>query len=96
MDNLDTHSAASLYETFPPEEAKRLRDRLEIHYTPKHGSRLNMAEIELNVINNHGLSARIPGIGQMREETAAWNERRSKEGRVKSTGVLPPLMPELG
>jgi hypothetical protein len=95
MDNPNTHSAAFLYETFPPEEAKRLRDRLEIHYTPKHGSRLNMAEIELNVINNHGLSARIPAIGQMREETKAWNERRNKEGRVKSTGVLPPPMPVL-
>jgi transposase len=55
MDNLNTHSVASLYETFPAEEAKRLRDKLEIHYTPKHGSWLNMAEIELNVINNHGL-----------------------------------------
>jgi transposase len=61
----------SLYETFQPEEAKRIKDRLEIHYTPKHGSRLNMAETGLNVINNHGLSERIPTIGQMREETAA-------------------------
>jgi transposase len=79
MDNLNTHTAASLYETFPAEEAARLRDKLEIHYTPKHGSRLNMAEIELNVINNHGLSRRIPAIGQMREEAAAWNRRRNKE-----------------
>jgi transposase len=79
MDNLNTHSIASLYETFPAEEAKRLRDKLEIHYTPKHGSWLNMAEIELNVINNHGLSPRIPDIEQMREETAAWNRRRNKE-----------------
>jgi transposase len=71
MDNLNTHTAASLYETFPAEEAARLRDKLEIHYTPKHGSRLNMAEIELNVINNHGLSQRIPAIEQMKEETAA-------------------------
>jgi transposase len=89
MDNLNTHSAASLYETFPPEEAKRLRDKLEIHYPPKHGSWLNMAETGLNVINNHGLS------GQMREETEARNERRNKEERVKSTGVLPPLTPVL-
>jgi hypothetical protein len=79
MDNLNTHTVASLYETFPAEEARRLRDKLEIHYTPKHGSRLNMAEIELNVINNHGLSQRIPAIGQMREEAAAWNRRRNKE-----------------
>jgi transposase len=60
MDNLNTHSIASLYETFPAEEAKRLWDKLEIRYTPKHGSWLNMAEIELNVINNRGLSERIP------------------------------------
>jgi transposase len=79
MDNLNTHNIASLYETFPAEEAKRLRDKLEIHYTPKHGSWLNMAEIELNVINNHGLSERIPTIEQMREEAAAWNRRRNKE-----------------
>jgi hypothetical protein len=49
MDNLNTHAIGSLYETFPPEEAKRLRNKLEIHYTPKHGSWLNMAEIEINV-----------------------------------------------
>jgi transposase len=73
MDNLNTHSAASLYERYPAEEAKRLRDKPGIHYTPKHGSWLNMAEIELNVINDHGLSERIPDIGQMREEAAAWN-----------------------
>jgi transposase len=79
MDNLNTHSIASLYETFPAEEARRLRDKLEIHYTPKHGSWLNMAEIELNVINNHGLSQRIPTIGQMRKEAKAWNRRRNKK-----------------
>jgi transposase len=81
MDNLNTHSIASLYETYPAEEARRLRDKLEIHYTPKHGSWLNMAEIELNVINNHGLSKRIPSIEQMRKEAAAWNRRRNKEAR---------------
>jgi transposase len=78
MDNLNTHTPASLYETFPPEEAKRIRDKLEIHYTPKHGSWLNMAEIELNVINNHGLSKRIPDIQHMRQETEAWNRERNK------------------
>jgi hypothetical protein len=55
MDNLNTHSATSLYERYPAEEGKRLRDKREIHYPPKHGSWLNMAEIELKVINNHGL-----------------------------------------
>jgi transposase len=79
MDNLNTHAIASLYKTFPPEEANRIRNRLEIHFTPKHGSWLNMAEIELSVINNHGLSDRIPTIEQMRTETAAWNVRRNKD-----------------
>ena len=79
MDNLNTHNAASLYERFRPEEAKRIKDKLEIHYTPKHGSWLNMAEVELNVINNQGLSARIPTIERMRKETGAWNRRRNRE-----------------
>ena len=79
MDNLNTHNSASLYETFTPEEANRISNRLEIHYTPKHGSWLNMAEIELSVINNHGLSDRIPTIEQMKKETAAWNLRRNKD-----------------
>ena len=60
MDNLNTHSIGSLYKAFPPEEAKQYRERLEIHYTPKHGSWLNMAEIEINVLVNHGLNKRIP------------------------------------
>jgi hypothetical protein len=79
MDNLNTHSIASQYETFPAEGARRLREKLEIHYTPKHGSWLNMAEIELNVINNQGLSKRNPSIEQIREDTAAWNRRRNKD-----------------
>ncbi|MDR2632504.1 MAG: transposase [Treponema sp.] len=62
--------------------------------TPKQGSRLNMAETGLNVINNHGLSARIPTIEQMREGTEAWNERHNKEA-CKINGVLPALMPAL-
>jgi transposase len=79
MDNLNTHSITSLYETFPPDDAKRIKDHLQIHYTPKHDSWLNMAEIELNVINNHGLSPRIPTIERIREETAAWNRMRNKK-----------------
>jgi transposase len=79
MDNLNTHTPASLYESFAPEEAKRIRDRLEIHHTPKHGSWLNMAEIELSVLNNHGLSARIPTIEQMRQEVSAWNQIRNEK-----------------
>jgi transposase len=79
MDNLNTHSPASLYEAFEPSEAKRIWDRLEIHYTPKHGSWLNMAEIELSVLNHHGLSERIPSIERMRAEVSAWQNRRNKQ-----------------
>ena len=79
MDNLNTHTIGSLYETFPPDEAKRLRNKLEIHYTPKHGSWLNMAEIEINILVNHGLSKRVPTMEQMEKETMAWTKRRNKE-----------------
>jgi hypothetical protein len=79
MDNLNTHDTASLYESFPPEEAKRIKDKLEFHYMPKHGSWLNMAEIELSVINNQGLRQHISTIEQMRKETEAWNRRRNRE-----------------
>jgi transposase len=81
MDNLNTHTVGSLYETFSPEEARRLRDKLEIHYTPKHGSWLNMAEIEINVLVNHGLSERIPTIQQMKKETEAWNVARNETAK---------------
>jgi transposase len=79
MDNLNTHSPASLYEAFEPAEAKRIWDRLEIHHTPKHGSWLNMAEIELSVLNHHGLSERIASIEKMRSEISAWQKRRNKQ-----------------
>jgi len=78
MDNLNIHTKGSLYEAFPPDEAKRYCDRLEIHYTPKHGSWLNMAEIEINVLVNHGLSKRVPTIKQMKKEVAAWSKSRNK------------------
>jgi hypothetical protein len=77
MDNLNTHTIGSLYKAFPPEEARQLREKLEIHYTPKHGSWLNMAEIEINVLVNHGLSKRIPTIQQMKKEVSAWNKSRN-------------------
>jgi hypothetical protein len=77
MDNLNTHSAASLYEAFEPEEARRLASRLEIHYTPKHGSWLNIAEIELSALNGQCLNRRIPDIELMRTETAAWERDRN-------------------
>jgi len=68
MDNLNTHDVASLYETFAPEEALRLANRLEVHYTPKHGSWLNIAEIELSALNSQCLNRRIPDIETMRNQ----------------------------
>jgi hypothetical protein len=83
MDNLNTHSIASLYEAFPPEHAQRLAQRLEIHHTPKHGSWLNIAEIELSVLKRQCLAERIPTMEQMRKEVIAWNRaRNTKQTRV--------------
>lgn len=81
MDNLNTHSIASLYEAFPPAEALRLAQRLEIHHTPKHGSWLNIAEIELSVLKRQCLAERIPEIEHMRGEITAWNEARNSKQR---------------
>jgi len=77
MDQLNTHSPASLYEAFPPEEAKRLADRLEIHHTPKHGSWLNQAEIELSVLARQCLSRRIAHQDTLKRQIAGWEERRN-------------------
>ena len=77
MDNLNTHSPSSLYEAFCPWEARRILERLEIHYTPKHGSWLNMAEIELSVLGRQCLSRRIPDQPKLRREVAAWEETRN-------------------
>ena len=79
MDNLNTHKAASLYEAFAPAEARRLLDKLEIHHTPKHGSWLNMAEIELSVLARQCLDRRIPSEAELARLTAAWERRRNKE-----------------
>ena len=81
MDNLNTHGAASLYETFEPEEARSLARRLEINYTPKHGSWLNIAEIELSALNSQCLDRRIPDINLMKTEVAAW--QRDRNNRAK-------------
>lgn len=84
MDNLATHSAAALYETFPPEEAKRLWDRIEFVYTPKHGSWLNMAEIELSVLNKQCLNRRIENVSEIKTEILAWqNHRNNKNAKIK-------------
>jgi hypothetical protein len=78
MDNLNTHEIASLYKFFPPDEAFRLSQRLEIHYTPKHGSWLNIAEIELSALSIQCLaSRRIPTITQLNEELSAWHTNRN-------------------
>jgi hypothetical protein len=76
-DNLNTHKMASLYETFDSQEARRLARRLEIHYTPKHGSWLNIAEIELSVFTRQCLKRRIPEIGLLRDEAKAWYKKRN-------------------
>ena len=76
MDNLNTHTPASLYEAFAPEQAKALWDRFEFVYTPKHGSWLNMAEIELNVLIAQCLNRRIDNIDTLRSEVAAWQAHR--------------------
>jgi len=77
MDNLNTHSGASLYETFPPDEARRLLDRLEIHYTPKHGSWLNIAEIELRVLSGQCLNRRISDKQTLKKEVTHWQKDRN-------------------
>jgi transposase len=83
MDNLNTHTKASLYEAFPPEEAKRIADKLEIHYTPKHGSWLNMAEIELSHLSRQCLNRRIESKEKLRDEVTAWmNERNQKQTKM--------------
>jgi DDE superfamily endonuclease len=80
MDNLNTHTPASLYEAFDPTEAKRLANKLEIRYTPKHGSWLNMAEIELSVLSRQCLDRRVPNFEALEAEVAAWQERRDEMG----------------
>ncbi len=77
MDNLNTHAVSSLYKAFPAKEARRIAKKLEIHYTPKHGSWLNIAEIELNVMTRQCLSRRIEGMELLRKELAAWESDRN-------------------
>jgi hypothetical protein len=81
QDNLNTHTPASLYEAFPPAEAKRLADRLELHYTPKHGSWLNMAEIELSVLAEQCLDRRLADRPTLEREVAAWQTARNRSHR---------------
>jgi hypothetical protein len=103
MDNLNTHTAGSLYETFPPQEAKGLWDRFEFVYTPIHGSWLNMAEIELNVLVGQCLNRRMDSLDQVSAAVAAWQTRRdnakakinwqftTRDARVKLRRLYPTL-----
>jgi hypothetical protein len=77
LDNLNTHGLGSLYEAFAADEAKRIVDRLEVHYTPKHGSWLNIAEIELSVLSRQCVNRRIPTVADLKREVAAWETRRN-------------------
>lgn len=79
MDNLNTHKPASLYEAFPPAEARRLIEKLEIHHTPKHGSWLDMAETELSVLTKQCLDRRIPDMETLKSEVSAWMEQRNAQ-----------------
>jgi hypothetical protein len=102
-DNLNTHSIASLYDTFEPAEAWRLAERLEIHHTPKHGSWLNMAEIELSVLKGQCLNRRIAEMTTMQAEVATWEKHRNSstkkinwqfttaDARIKLSRLYPKL-----
>jgi hypothetical protein len=103
QDNLNTHAPASLYEAFPPAEARRLVERFEWHYTPKHGSWLDMAESELAILSGQCLSRRIPDRATLEREVAAWVERRNThhakadwrftaaDARIKLKSLYPSL-----
>lgn len=103
MDNLNTHNGASLYKAFSPEEAHRLLSRLEFHYTPKHGSWLNVAEIELSVLSRQCLNRRIPNMKELKTEIIAWqigrNQTKSKvhwqftthDARIKLRKLYPTI-----
>jgi hypothetical protein len=105
LDQLNTHSPASLYEAFPPSEAKRLADKLEIHYTPKHGSWLNMAEIELSVLQRQCLNRRFSNRMTLEAEVAAWVAGRNAgtatidwrfttdDARIKLKRLYPVIQP---
>jgi len=105
LDNLNTHSIGSLYEAFAPAEAARIARKLEIHYTPKHGSWLNMAESELSILARQCLDRRIPNVEQLCPEVAAWEDRRNgaqtrmywrfttADARIRLARLYPSLEP---
>ena len=79
LDNLNTHTPAALYQTFPPQEAQQILNHLQFHYTPKHGSWLNMIELECSVFTRQCLDRRIPSIDQLQQEVAAWEATRNQQ-----------------
>jgi DDE superfamily endonuclease len=105
MDQLNTHGVASLYAAFPPAEARRLAEKLEIHHTPKHGSWLNMAELELSVLARQCLQERMESQEQVAREIAAWQQARNRcavrvnwrftttDARVKLKRLYPQILP---
>ncbi len=82
MDNLNTHNPSSFCEAFPPEEAKRVLDKFKFHYTPKHGSWLNMAEIELSILNRQCLNRRIANQMELKREIMAWEKKRNSMSKT--------------
>lgn len=105
MDNLNTHKPASLYEAFPPDEARRVIEKLEIHYTPKHGSWLDMAETELGILSRQCLDRRLPDRDTLTREVAAWEDARNtaeskviwqfttEDARIKLRTLYPTIQP---
>jgi hypothetical protein len=103
LDNLNTHGIGSLYEAFPPDEARRIAKKLEIHHTPKHGSWLNMAESELSILARQCLNQRLPDREQLRREVTAWQAERNqaktamiwrfttKDARIRLARLYPSL-----
>lgn len=78
LDNLNTHTPAALYQTFPPQEALRILSKLQFHYTPKHGSWLNMVELEFSVLSRQCLNRRFPTIAELQPEIEAWEQQRNQ------------------
>jgi len=105
VDNLNTHNPAALYEVFPPEEARRIVQKLEFHYTPKHASWLNQVEIELSVLSRQCLERRIADVQKLSSEIASWQSDRNSrkasvnwrfkitDARKKMGRLYPPILP---
>ena len=93
QDNLNTHDGASLYEAFPPQEARRILDKIEFHYTPKHGSWLNMAETEIGIMNRQCLKGRLDNQNKLAAQVAAWESKRNAKHASHSLDVYSRCRP---